>query len=143
MEREGWDSGMKELLADFKVAYATTEPRLRVDVRMFSLYLIWMSTRGCRLCSAALFGTVRWLRWCGFELFKVLKSLVSLAVRLPRKDAAAGSKGCSEMRSSPKGAALSPCRCPPSLSSQFVALTLRQPPLLLPPPYLSLTPPPL
>lgn len=28
---------MPELLADFKVAYATTEPRLRVDVRMFSL----------------------------------------------------------------------------------------------------------
>lgn len=103
MEREGWDSGMKELLADFKVAYATTEPRLRVDVRMFSLYLIWMSTRGCRLWSAALFWHSRclsWLRWCGCELFKVLKSLVSLAVRLPRKDAAAGSpasKGCSEM----------------------------------------------
>lgn len=59
-EREGWDSvsEMKELLADFKVAYATTEPRLRVDVRMFSLYLIWMSTRGCRLWSAALFGTI-------------------------------------------------------------------------------------
>lgn len=35
---------MPELLADFKVAYATTEPRLCVDVRMFSLYLIWMPT---------------------------------------------------------------------------------------------------
>lgn len=28
---------MPELLADFKVAYATTEARLRLDVRMFSL----------------------------------------------------------------------------------------------------------
>lgn len=49
-------SEMPELLADFKVAYATTEPRLRVDVRMFSLYLIWMPTRavasGPRLFSA-------------------------------------------------------------------------------------------
>lgn len=36
---------MPELLADFKVAYATTEPSVRVDVRMFSLYLIWMPTR--------------------------------------------------------------------------------------------------
>lgn len=50
-EAEGWREGerdgvrvrdlrsacMPELLADFKVAYATTEARLRVDVRMFSL----------------------------------------------------------------------------------------------------------
>lgn len=52
----GLVSEMPELLADFKVAYATTEPRLRVDVRMFSLYLIWMPTRavasGPRLFSA-------------------------------------------------------------------------------------------
>lgn len=103
MEREGWDSEMKELLADFKVAYATTEPRLRVDVRMFSLYLIWMSTRGCRFWSAALFGTIAppfrclsWLRWCGFELFKVLKSLVSPVVRLPR---VASADLCAQQRS--------------------------------------------
>lgn len=37
-----------------------------------------------------------WLRWCGFELFKVLKSLVSLVVRLPR---VASADLCAQQRS--------------------------------------------
>lgn len=82
----------------------------------------------CLLCSS------HWFCW--FSGFR------ASPLRAAGNEAAAGqaaSKGCSEMRTSPKGAALPLRRCSPSLCSQFVALTLRQPPLsVLPPPRSSL-----